>query len=112
MDSRDQAALHLTGYADEKLVAYIRLVSKHKHGQPIVTISRVIVDSDLRGTGTGNDMMRMTLAYIDQHYPDTRVELQAQQYVRSFYEAFGFVAINEPYLDDGIMHVDMRRVSD
>ena len=112
MDSQDQAALHLTGHADGKLVAYIRLLSKQKLGQPIITISRVIVASDLRGTGTGNDMMRMTLAYIDQHYPDSRVELQAQQYVRSFYEALGFVAINEPYLDDGIMHVDMRRMSD
>ena len=47
MDSQDQAALHLTGHADGKLVAYIRLLSKQKHGQPIITISRVIKESTL-----------------------------------------------------------------
>ena len=35
--------------------------------------------------------------------------IQAQDYLRSFYEAFGFKAVSGVYLEDGIPHVDMFR---
>ncbi|MFP3359712.1 GNAT family N-acetyltransferase, partial [Planococcus sp. SIMBA_143] len=30
-----------------------------------------------------------------------------QEYLKAFYQSFGFKQMTEPYLDDGILHIDM-----
>ena len=55
-------------------------------------------------------MMQETMDYLAKRFPDKTVQLSAQQYLTEFYASFGFEAISEPYDEDGIMHLDMRRV--
>jgi ElaA protein len=37
------------------------------------------------------------------------IRIAAQMYLERFYEGFGFTRVTEPYLEDDIWHVDMRR---
>ncbi len=43
------------------------------------------------------------------HWPGVAVELGAQAHLTRLYESLGFEAVSEPYDDDGIPHVWMRR---
>ncbi|CAM5256451.1 GNAT family acetyltransferase [Bacillus safensis FO-36b] [Bacillus safensis subsp. safensis] len=38
---------------------------------------------------------------------ETSVKVQAQAYLKSFYESFGFKAVSDVYDEDGIPHLDM-----
>jgi ElaA protein len=40
-------------------------------------------------------------------YPGQPVRISAQQYLEKFYRDFGFATVSEPYLEDGIPHVEM-----
>jgi ElaA protein len=46
---------------------------------------------------------------IEELFPKMPVKIAAQEYLQKFYEAFGFVAVDEPYLEDGIRHVLMEK---
>jgi ElaA protein len=37
------------------------------------------------------------------------IRIAAQMYLERFYERHGFHRVTEPYLEDDIWHVDMRR---
>jgi ElaA protein len=37
------------------------------------------------------------------------IKIGAQQYLKAFYESFGFEQEGEPYLEDGIPHIIMLR---
>jgi ElaA protein len=39
----------------------------------------------------------------------TEIRIAAQMYLERFYEGHGFRRVTEPYTEDDIWHVDMRR---
>ncbi len=112
LDNQDQHSIHLLGYSDSTLVAYLRIIPKEIDNQEMMVIGRVLTDASQRGLGTGKAMMQQTMAFLAEQYPKCPVQLSAQQYLTDFYASFGFEAISEPYDDDGIMHQDMRLVTD
>lgn len=68
-------------------------------------IGRVCVSREARGTGLGAVLMAAAV----EHLGNVPMVLDAQTYALPFYEKFGFVAVGERYLEDGIEHVTMRR---
>ena len=40
-------------------------------------------------------------------YPGRPIRISAQKYLEKFYGSFGFATVSEPYLEDGIPHVEM-----
>jgi len=40
-------------------------------------------------------------------YPGRPIRISAQKYLEKFYGSFGFGTVSEPYLEDGIPHVEM-----
>lgn len=40
-------------------------------------------------------------------YGEGAIRIGAQQYLRKFYEQLGFVVDGDPYLEDGIPHIEM-----
>jgi ElaA protein len=113
LDGHDPAVLHLLGQDDAsgELLAYARLVPPGTKGpaqtQPM--IGRVVTSPAARGRGAGRALMEQALRACAEHWPGQAVEIQAQSYLRAFYVSLGFVATSEPYLDDDIEHIDMRR---
>ncbi len=92
------------------IAAYARILAPEDE-QTAPRIGRVIVTAAARGQQLGRGLMERALASCEEHWPDQPVELGAQAHLARFYSTLGFVALGEPYDEDGIPHVRMRRVS-
>ncbi|WP_339528130.1 GNAT family N-acetyltransferase [Pseudomonas mucidolens] len=99
---------HLTGWKDQQLVAYLRLLDPTSRNGNVV-IGRVIVAPAARGLGLGHQMMEETLRQIEAIWPETPIFLSAQAHLQGYYAGYGFVAVGAEYLEDGIAHIGMRR---
>jgi ElaA protein len=114
-DGADQKAMHLLGWDGEgdeggvaRLVAYARLFPPRiKYAE--ASIGRVCTHPDVRGSGAGKDLMHEAIRRIEVSGWGREIRIAAQMYLERFYEGFGFKRVTEPYLDDDIWHVDMRR---
>lgn len=107
LDDLDQIATHLW-YSDEStpVAAYCRVFEKTDEPNTMV-IGRVITIQ--RGTGLGRKMLHEAVQLASQLNPHaTQIWLEAQQYAIGFYEKEGFHVTSEPFMDEGIMHVEMR----
>jgi ElaA protein len=69
----------------------------------------VIVTGAARGQQVGRELMRRALEACERRWPGESVELGAQAHLAGFYRSLGFRALGEPYDEDGIAHVQMRR---
>lgn len=109
MDGLDPRCEHLCGTnADGRLLAYLRLVPPGiKFDSP--SLGRVVVERSARGSGIAHTMMLEGLRRCSARYPRQAVLLSAQQHLEGFYSSLGFRRIGEPYMEDGIPHIDMRR---
>ncbi|KGQ30738.1 acetyltransferase, partial [Gallibacterium genomosp. 2] len=74
-----------------------------------VHFGRVLVMPDFRGKSYAQTLLRSTLAFIQQQFPNYPIEIQAQHYLQEFYQKFGFVVVSDIYLEDNIPHIDMRK---
>lgn len=108
-DGYDQKARHLLGRAsDGKLVACLRLFAPGvKYTE--ASIGRVCTAQSVRGTGLGRELMHRGIAEAERLWPEAGIRLSAQAYLLEFYSSLGFVAVSEPYDEDGIPHVEMLR---
>jgi len=105
-DNKDFEAFHLMAWKQEKLVAYTRLLP------PFIafddaSIGRVVTSPAVRKTGLGRQLMESSIRAMEQLYGKIPIRIGAQLYLQKFYESMGFVRVGEPYLEDGIKHVEM-----
>lgn len=107
IDGKDYDAFHLRIMDRAELAASLRVLPPEKEGKP-VKIGRVVVAADYRGDKLGHRMMKEAIAFAQDRFPGIAIELGGQSHLQKFYGSFGFVAISEEYLEDGIPHVDMR----
>jgi len=106
IDGKDQKALHISGYKDDKLVAYTRCFNKGLYFEE-ASIGRVIVKGDQRKYGFGHDILEASIKEIENKFSTKTIKLSAQKYLTRFYESHGFKQIGEGYLEDGIPHIAM-----
>jgi ElaA protein len=110
MDYSDQQAWHLQGHdAAGALVAYSRLFSPGiKYAE--ASIGRVMSRMAERRTGVGKLLMAESIARCAALFGDaTPIRIGAQARLERFYQGFGFVTASEPYIEDGIPHIEMVR---
>lgn len=107
MDDKDQMSHHLIGFEDGKLVACTRILPKGI-SYPEVSIGRVIVDKNYRGTGGGKEIMKLAIDHAKKVFKADEIVISAQCYLERFYGDLGFVSEGESYLDDDIPHIKMR----
>jgi ElaA protein len=109
-DGRDPAAWHLLGrIADEsgkRLVAYARIFEAGVRYAEM-SIGRIVSAPEVRGSGVGRAIVREAMRRCAELWPDQPIRIGAQRRLEQFYEGFGFSAAGEPYLEDGIEHIDM-----
>lgn len=104
-DGQDQAALHVCIDDADGLAAYLRILPGDAEDDAI--IGRVV--SRTRRRGLGMRVMQAGIEAAADLWGARSIRLAAQVYARAFYERLGFCAISEPFLEDGIAHVWMRR---
>ncbi len=68
-------------------------------------VGRVVVHPEARGRGLARDLMQAALPLC----AGRPIVLDAQERLVEWYAGYGFAVTGEPYLDDGLMHVPMRR---
>jgi len=108
---RHPQTLHLLGYQDDQLVAYLRILPKGQSYPNNISIGRVVIAVNARGGGLGHELMTEALSLCQQYFPFEEIKISAQQHLKSYYQAHGFVQVSEMYLEDGIPHIAMLKTN-
>ena len=106
IDGKDEAALHIIGYKNEKIVAYTRCFEPGYYFEE-AAIGRVVVKDSERKFGYGHEIMKASDQAIQQYFQTSNIKLSAQRYLIKFYESHGYQTTGEGYLEDGIPHIAM-----
>jgi len=117
MDGLDPRCEHLLAMdAKGEVVGCLRLVPprlKRPHSPAPAaegpSLGRLVTAQSERGTGLGRRLMAEGIARCERDFPGEAIQLSAQAHLQGFYFSFGFEAMREPYDEDGIPHVGMRR---
>lgn len=108
VDGKDQKALHVLGYKDEKLVAYTRLFKPGDYFNE-ASIGRVVVKENERQFKYGYTIMKASIKAIKDNYNKSLIRISAQTYLKRFYNNLEFKEVGEEYLEDGIPHIAMLK---
>jgi len=109
-DDMDLHSWHLTVSLNDEFVAYVRVVDPGvKYTQP--SIGRVMTLEKFRHLKVGRALMGEAIRFTEQKFPVMDIKIGGQTYLQRFYESLGFVAVSDPYDEDGIPHLDMVRSS-
>jgi len=107
LDNKDQVSKHFCGYDNEgHLVAYTRILPpgiSYKEA----SIGRVLVSKSARYKKYGKTLMQLSINISQHLYPNSSIKIGAQCYLENFYTGLGFSKSSEPYLEDGIPHIEM-----
>ena len=109
IDGLDPQALHVCGEGQQG-----QLQASARCFPPGVvyaeaSIGRVVTAPAARGSGLGHQLMQQALACVQAHWGQVPIRIGAQSHLEAFYGSHGFVTDSEPYLEDGIWHVQMLR---
>jgi len=108
MDNKDLRAFHLMGMRNDTLLAYSRLLSPGISYSES-SIGRVVSSPSVRKTGIGKELMEENIKRIRDLFHTDTIRIGAQQYLKKFYEYFGFFQEGPSYLEDNIPHIIMLR---
>lgn len=106
IDGKDEKALHVLGYDEQKLVAYTRIFPPGIYFKE-AAIGRVVVKENSRANKFGHEILKASIKAIKENFNTLSIKLSAQTYLTKFYESHGFEQIGEGYLEDGIPHIAM-----
>lgn len=104
-DDYDFVATHFLIYEQDFLIAYARLYPK----QDYFVIGRVCTHLFHRNKGLGKQLVEQAIKHC---LPQSSIIIQAQLYLKNFYQSFGFEII-EPRIvwEDAVSHVIMKKVN-
>jgi ElaA protein len=108
LDGIDLACHHLFRKINGKIISTARLVPPG-----IVyaeaSIGRVCTAIEERKTGEGKMLMQTAIEQTEKLFGKGGIKIGAQLYLEKFYNNFGFIRESEPYDEDGILHIKMKR---
>ena len=107
MDNDDQASIHLWLTEGDKVVALGRVCPAGTHMEE-VSIGRVV--TSVRGKGYGKRIMQEAIKVARERFGAKRIDLEAQEYARGFYEQVGFRQSSAQFILDGIPHIRMSLI--
>lgn len=111
LDNKDQKSAHLMAWHGDTLAAYTRLIPYGLSYSDAVSIGRVVVTKKFRGKGLGEELMMRSIEGVQDLFGSHPIKIGAQQHLKAFYNRLGFEQISEPYMDAGIVHIEMRKDS-
>ncbi|MHC1716597.1 MAG: GNAT family N-acetyltransferase [Candidatus Dojkabacteria bacterium] len=103
-DNKDLDAYHLFYLQDNEVIAYMRVL---KEDSDIGTFGRVVVAKESRGMKLGKEIVKDGIKYLHEDLGVKSIKIEAQEYLKNFYESFGFKQVSAPYDDCGVMHIHM-----
>jgi len=106
VDNKDQKALHVIGFKNNKVVAYTRIFKPGDYFKN-ASIGRVVVAKNERTYGYGHVIIKHSITAIKNYFKENTIKISAQTYLKKFYESHNFKKVGEEYLEDGIPHIGM-----
>jgi len=107
LDGMDKLAEHLVVSCDGTVIACLRVLPPGSKGKR-ARIGRVAVSPDWRQKGLARWMVTRAIERLRQKGRASGIRLDAQTYLRDFYESLGFEVCGREFLEDGIPHVPMQ----
>ena len=104
MDGDDQESIHLWLTSEDKTIAVARVCPAGTHMQEI-SIGRVVTTE--RGKGYGKQIMLHAIDAAIEYFGAKRIDIEAQEYAKGFYESVGFEQSSDTFMLDGIPHIKM-----
>ena len=92
IDNKDQKALHILGYKNNKLIAYSRIFKAHDYFN-YASIGRVLVIESERNFNYGFQLIEASIMAINIHFKEFEIAISAQEYLEKFYNKLGFIKI-------------------
>ncbi len=108
IDFKDQKALHIIGFKNDKVIAYTRIFKPGDYFK-IASIGRVLVAKNERKYGYGHIIIKHSITAIKNNFNETTIKISAQKYLKEFYESHKFIQVGKEYLEDGIPHIGMLK---
>ena len=108
IDNKDQKAIHVLGYLNQKLIACSRIFAPGNYFE-FASIGRVLVAQKHRANSFGHELMNVSIEAVEQNFQTSKITISAQEYLKKFYESHGFIQTSERYLEDDIPHIQMKR---
>ena len=109
LDDKDQRSLHVQAFLDGEFIAYCRLFKAGDYFDE-ACIGRVVIPKQFRSKGYGHILMDKAIELMASILNEHNITISAQLYLQGFYDKHGFVKVSDPYLEDGIPHIRMKRV--
>ena len=110
LDGSDTEAMHLLGVRDGRLAAYARCFAAGVKFTE-ASIGRVVTHASARGGGIGHVLMKEAVDRLQAQWGPQAIRIGAQARLEKFYNQHGFVQNGEPYIEDGIPHIEMLRAA-
>lgn len=109
VDKKDTVSYHLYGTnSKNEVVAVTRIVPQNISYNEI-SIGRVAIKKDARGTGLAHELMLQTFEASESIFGEQAIRISAQEYLINYYSKHGFEQVGEIYLEDDIPHVEMLK---
>ena len=106
IDDKDLEAIHMFIKEGSNIVAYLRVLKKYDEK---ISFGRVLVERNSRKKGYAIELISKALNLINEKWPEKNIIIEAQSYLKKFYESFGFEAIKSEHIEDGIPHYWMEK---
>lgn len=106
LDDKDYECIHIFLKEKNQIIAYIRVLNPGI-SYPDSSLGRVLVSKFARGRGLAKKIVQIGVDYIFNELNEKSITIGAQNYLKNFYETFGFKSVSEVYLEDNIPHIDM-----
>lgn len=109
LDNKDKVSIHVFGRNEKNQIVAVARIVPPGVSYDEVSIGRVVSSNKDRQTGLGIQLMNFTIENIEERFGKVPIRISAQEYLKSFYEKFGFNKVSESYLEDNIPHIEMLR---
>ena len=104
IDGKDKDAYHIFLRDEIGIAAYLRVL-KSGVSFPEPALGRILTTR--RGEGLGARIVNEGIRFIEEKFGAEQIRIEAQVYAKGFYEKLGFRQCSEPFMDDGIEHIEM-----
>ena len=115
IDGKDETSHHLfatspdvvfENHISTPILAYSRIVPPG-YAYKELSIGRVSTDISVRRQGIGIELMKRSMEFVKNTYPNQPIRIGAQLYLQKFYESYGFIQDSPEYIEDDILHIEM-----
>lgn len=104
IDGKDKDAYHIFLRDESGIKAYLRVL-KNGVSFPEPALGRILTTR--RGEGLGKKIVEEGIRFVSEKIGAEKIRIEAQVYAKGFYEKLGFRQCSEPFMDDGIEHIEM-----